>query len=216
MERYLRQRNLVNQEKLKHARVLIAGVGGLGTFAAAYLAMAGIGTLVLADRDRVEMSNLNRQILYTPEDVGAKKVDAAKRAISKINPEVQVLTVHGTLPDAIPENMDVDIVVDGLDSLSARIEMEKFSRRIGVPFVFGAVEGYMGMVSFIDGETKGVQAILRNEGTKEPQVLGAAAGMTAAMQSMEVVKYFSGVGDLLRNRVLVCDALSTNCMEVTL
>ena len=213
--RYSRQIDIVEQERLREARVMIAGVGGLGGFSALYLAMAGIGELVLVDYDSVEESNLNRQILYTTEDLGRKKVEVARERIEKINPEVSVEIVEERIEEGF-KMPKVDIVVDGLDNYETRKILERKSRGMDVPYVFGAVEGYMGMVSFIDSSTTGLDAILKNAPHSVPQVLGATAGVTAGIQSMEVIKFLSGRGDLLRNRLLIYDGLSTNFLEVKL
>ena len=213
--RYSRQIDLVEQEKLREARVMIAGVGGLGGFSALYLAMAGIGKLILVDYDSVEESNLNRQVLYTPEDLGRKKVEVARERIEKMNPEVSVEAIEERIGEGF-QMPQVDIVVDGLDNYRTRRILERKSREMDVPYVFGAVEGYMGMVSFIDSSTNGLDVILKNAPHSAPQVLGAAAGVTAGIQSMEVIKFLSGRGDLLRNRLLIYDGLSTNFLEVKL
>ena len=212
--RYLRQKNLVSQDKLGDASVLIVGVGGLGSFSAIYLTMAGIGKIVLVDYDVVEESNLNRQVLYREEDMGKKKVYIAAKRLKEINPQVELIPLDGKIGEVeIPE---VDIVVDGLDNLEARFTTENFALKRGIPYVFGAVEGYMGMVTFIDEDTKKLEDFLPRIEKALPQVLVSTVGMIAAIQSAEVIKYLNSKGDLLKNRLLIYDALSTNFVEVKL
>ncbi len=110
----------------------------------------------------------------------------------------------------------VDAVIDGMDNLEGRFILQEFSLRREIPYVFGAVEGYMGMVAFIDKTTKKLQDFLPKMPQKAPQVLGATAGMVASMQALEGIKYLSGRGDLLRNNLLIYDALSTSFLEVRL
>ncbi len=216
MSRYERQKFLVSQEKLKSATVLIAGTGGLGGSIGINLALAGVGNLILVDHDVVEESNLNRQVLYRASDIGKKKVYLAAERLKEMNPEIKVVPVD----EIINENFDipypVDIVVDALDNLESRFNLEKFALNRGIPYVFGAVEGYMGMVTFIDKYTKKLKNFLPRDGNKKVQVLGATASFTAALQSLEVLKYLSGRGEVLRNNLLIYDALSTSFLEVKL
>ncbi len=212
--RYARQTKIVPQEKLRNSVVLVAGVGGLGGFAAIYLALAGVGSIVLLDYDIVEESNLNRQVLYRSDDVGKKKVFIAARRLKEINPEVNVVPIDGKIGETdIPS---VDIVVDGLDNIESRFRAEEFALNHNIPYVFGAVEEFMGMVTFIDKDTKKLKEFIPALTSHKPQVLAATASFIASLQSLEVIKYLTGKGDLLKNRLLVYDALSTNFMEVKL
>jgi len=124
------------------------------------------------------------------------------------------------IAEEISENFEVpegvDVVIDGLDNYETRFIVEKACREKGIPFVFGAVEGYMGMVSFIDKGTKKLEDFIQKFKNEEVQVLAATVMMTASLQSMEVLKYLSKRGDLLRNRLLIYDGLSTNFLEVRL
>ncbi len=216
MERYLRQKELVCQECLKNSSVLIAGVGGLGGFSSLYLALAGVGTIILVDQDVVEVSNLNRQVLYRKEDIGRDKVYVAAKRLREINPEINVIPIKKRISEEFDIPHRVDVVIDGMDNLEGRFILQEFSLRREIPYIFGAVEGYMGMVTFIDKTTKKLQDFFTKISQKAPQVLGATAGMIASLQTLEAMKYLSGKGDLLRNRLLIYDALSTNFMEVKL
>ncbi len=214
IKRYARQEKLVSQERLKKGRVLIAGVGGLGSFSSTCLALAGIGTLVLVDYDTVEESNLNRQILYRKEDLGKKKVHIAAKRLKELNPELRVIPVEGKIEEVnIPE---VDLIIDGFDNFKARYRAENMAMERNIPFIFGAVEGYMGMVTFIDKHTKKLKDFIPNVPSNTPQVLASTVGITASIQCSEAIKYLTQQGDLLRNRLLIYDALSTNFLEVKL
>ncbi len=215
MRRYSRQKELVNQHSLRRATVLVAGVGGLGSFSSILLAMAGVGRLIIVDRDVVEESNLNRQILYTAEDIGRKKAVIARERLERINPEVEVVAMDGDITE-VSSLPDFHIAVDGLDNMESRFLLEEICLERGVPYVFGAVEGYMGMVTFIDSSTRRIRDFMSGKPRNAPQVIGAAASMTASIQVMEVLKYLSGRGDLLRNRLLIYDGLSSNFTEVRL
>ncbi len=216
MERYSRQLKILNQNTLEQSSVLIAGAGGLGGFSALYLALAGIGKIILVDDDIVEESNLNRQVLYQEEDIGKKKVFVAAERLREKNPNVEIIPVEKSIDTHFDIGQRIDIVVDGLDNIESRFVMEEFAIQKGIPYVFGAVEGFMGMVTFIDSSTKKLEDFIRRIPQKTPQVLGATAGMIAAIQSMEAIKYLTGRGDLLRNRLLIYDGLSTNFLEVKL
>ena len=216
MDRYSRQRSLVNQKKVESARVMVVGVGGLGSASATLLAMAGVGELLIVDYDTVETSNLNRQILYREKDVGKMKVEVAKKRIEEINPHLKVNAINKKISKGFKIPHGVDIVVDGLDNFEARFIVEKASIESEIPYVFGAVEGYMGMVTFIDKNTKRLRDLFKNVPRGDEQVLASTVMLTASIQSMEVIKFLSERGDLLRNRLMVYDGLSTNYMEVRL
>ncbi len=216
MARYSRQEALVTQDNLKNSSVLIAGVGGLGGFSSMYLALAGVGRIIIVDNDVVEESNLNRQVLYREEDIGKKKVYVAKERLEELNPDVEIMAIEKRIDENFEFPKKVDVVVDGLDNYESRIELERAALQKSIPYVFGAVEGYMGMVTFIDNTTKKLEDFIHNFKFKNVQVLAATAAFTASIQVMEVLKYLSNKGDLLRNRLLIYDALSTNFLEVKL
>ena len=213
--RYLHQTKIVNQNKLKKSSVIIAGLGGLGSFSSLLLSLAGVGKLVLVDNDVIEESNLNRQVLYREEDIGKRKAEVAAKRIKEINPHTSAIPIVAEINDEF-DLPDVDIVVDGLDNYQSRISIEGKALKQDVPYIFGAVGGYMGMVTFIDSHTKRLEDFIHKFKSENPQVLGATAAMVASIQAMEVVKYLSGRGDLLKNKLLIYDGLSTNFVEVEL
>ena len=206
----------MNQEDLKNSKVMIAGIGGLGSSSSVLLAMAGVGELILVDKDEVEINNLNRQILYREKDVGKIKVEVAKMNLEELNPDVKINAMRDEISEDFEIQEDVNIVIDGLDNYKTRFIVEKAALRNSIPYVFGAVEGYMGMVTFVDKNTKKIEDIVQKFKREEVQVLAATVMMTASIQSMEVLKYLSKRGDLLRNRLLIYDGLSSNFLEVRL
>ena len=216
MLRYSRQAELVAQDNLKNSSVLVAGVGGLGGFSSTYLALAGVGKITIVDNDVVEESNLNRQVLYRKNDIGKKKVYVAKERLEELNPDVEIMAIEKRIDEDFEIPKKVDVVVDGLDNYESRRELERAALQKRIPYVFGAVEGYMGMVTFIDNATKKLEDFIQTFKFKSVQVLAATAAFTASIQVMEVLKYLSNKGDLLRNRLLIYDALSTNFLEVKL
>ena len=214
MHRYSRQEGLVDMETLGNSTVLFAGVGGLGSFSSTLLTMAGVGRIILVDHDKVEESNLNRQVLYREGDIGLEKARVAAERLRELNPNISIKgfveRIDGSF--AIPEG--VDIIIDGLDNYETRFFLEEKARDAGIPYVFGAVEGFMGMVSFLDESTVRLEEIVRKIPKGEPQVLASTVGFTASLQVSEVIKFLTRKGDLLRNRLLIYDALSTNFLEV--
>ncbi len=202
------------QRKLSKSRVAIVGLGGLGTVSSLYLAVAGIGHLRLIDQDTVEVANLHRQILYTPEDVGYPKVEASAKRLAKTNPLVEV--------EPVPENVNannvekllsgVDCVVDGLDNLRTRYLVNRACVKLTVPYVFGAAIGLEGNLSvFQPPETPCLECVLSGVDDNYLQtcdvrgVLGATAGIIGTMQAMETIKVLAGIGSTLKGRLMICD-----------
>lgn len=204
------------QQKLLNAKVLIIGAGGLGAPAALYLAAAGIGTLGIIDGDRVDLSNLQRQVIHFTPDVGRPKVQSAKDKINQINPDVTVITyedvVHsGNILELIK---DYDFILDGTDNFSAKFLINDACVMAGKPYSHGGILRFDGqMMTVIPGQTACYRCVFHNPPPKnavptcsQAGVLGAIAGMLGTMQATEVLKYFTGVGDLVSNRLLIFNA----------
>ena len=202
------------QAKLRHSRVAVIGLGGLGTVSSLYLALAGVGQLRLIDQDTVELANLHRQILYTPADLGYPKVEVAAKRLSRMNPTVKV--------EPVPENFNsdnaeklltsIDCVVDGLDNMRSRYLVNSFCAKLGIPYVFGAAIGVEGNISvFQPPETPCLECFLPDvddafmEGCDVRGVLGAAAGIIGSMQAMETIKVLTGMGSTLKGKLMICD-----------
>ncbi len=204
------------QRKLSRARVAIVGCGGLGSVNAMYLAAAGTGTLRIIDRDMVELSNLNRQLLHWSKDIGVSKVASALEKLSQLNPEVQVETVctEVTAENALPLISGCDVVVDALDSLPARLIVNQAAVAGGIPLVHGAVRSFEGRaMTVIPGQSACLQCIYHGKiPPRSTPVLGATAGVIGTLQATEVIKYLLGMGQLLTNTLLIYDGLK---MEFT-
>ena len=217
LERYSRQ-ILINgfgeegQAKLKRAKVFIAGVGGLGSVTATYLAAAGVGVIRIVDHDNVELSNLNRQILHRDEDIGKKKVDSAAKRLKSINPEVKIEAVAEKMTEANLSELvtGFDLIVDAMDNLPTRYLLNKIAIDKEIPFFHGAVNGFEGRaMTIIPGQTACLRCVYRGavvEGSFP--VVGVTPGVIGCIQATEVIKYLLGAGQLLGNRLLVYDGLN--------
>ncbi len=212
LERYSRQIVLPEvggrgQKRLLAARVLVVGVGGLGSPALLYLAAAGVGTLVLADGDRVALSNLQRQIAHQTEAVAEKKTASARRAAEALNPDVTVLEIPVRLgPDSIDDAVArADVVLDGSDNFPTRFLVNEACVRAGKPLVSGAIvrfEGQIAVYTNAPGNDGPCYQCLFPEppaegllpGCQEAGVLGAVAGMVGSLMAAEAIKVLLGIG----------------------
>jgi adenylyltransferase/sulfurtransferase len=212
------------QQRLKAARVLVVGAGGLGSPVALYLAAAGVGTLGLVDHDRVDASNLHRQVLYGAADVGRPKLDAAVRRLRDLNPHV-ALEPHPTRLAAANARALVaghDVVVDGTDNFAARYAVNDACAALGVPNVYGSVHRFEGQVSVFAAPGGPCYRCLHPapppEGTvpscAEGGVLGALPGLVGMLQATEALKLLLGAGEPLVGRLLVVDALAARFLSV--
>lgn len=206
------------QEKLKRARVVIVGCGGLGSPAAIYLAAAGVGTLRIIDRDKVELSNLNRQVLHWQEDVGRNKVQSAAEKLNQLNKLVKIEPVVETITG---ENADsfiagFDVIIDALDNLPTRFIINRAAVKAGIPFIHGAIYGLEGRVmTVIPGKSACLRCLY--QGTPPQQkfpVLGTTPGVIGCIQATETIKLITGIGRLLTNRLLLYDGLNMRFTEL--
>jgi len=163
---------------------MIAGLGGLGSPVALYLAVAGVGKLVLVDNGKVEESNLNRQLLYDEKDVGGWKVDVAKARLSGMNSQIKIETGKEVLESQVKQ---VDVVADCLDNWSARKKLWKMAFKHGKTVVHGAVDGFGGQLAFLVSEEDG-EKIMGKDGKKEIQVLGASVGIIGSRMAREIIE----------------------------
>lgn len=203
------------QEKIMNARVLIAGAGGLGAPVSMYLAAAGIGTMGLVDADEVELSNLQRQIIHFTKDVGRPKVESAREKIQAINPEVRVEVYHEHLDtsNALDIIRDYDFVVDGTDNFPAKFLINDACVLLGKPFSHGGILRFSGQTFTHLPGTACYRCMFKEPPPagavptcSQAGVLGAIAGMLGTIQAAETLKYFTGVGELLTNKLLTFDA----------
>jgi len=207
------------QRRLAGARVLVIGAGGLGSPAALYLAAAGVGTLGIADFDRVELHNLQRQLLHDDASVGQPKVESAARRLRAVNPHLTV-NVHpeGVTPaNALALFAGYDVIVDGTDNFGARYLNNDAAVLARKPLVYGSVFKFDGQVTVFDSPGGGPcyrclfpepPAAGSVPGCGEAGVLGALCGVIGSLQALEAIKLISGVGETLRGRLLTYDALA--------
>jgi len=222
LERYDRQIMIADigkegQEKLKRARVFIAGAGGLGSSAAIYLTVAGVGIIRVVDHDSVELSNLNRQILHWDEDVGKKKASSAREKLKKINHEVKVEAIEEAITEANVFQLiaGFDVIVDAMDNLPTRYLLNKAAIEKNIPFFHGAVYGFEGRaMTIIPGKTACLRCVYRGDIPKEKfPVIGVTPAVIGCIQATEVIKYIVGIGELLKNRLLIYDGLDMKFTE---
>ena len=212
----LREVGGVGQAKIRAARVLVVGAGGLGSPVALYLAAAGVGTLGLVDDDRVSLSNLQRQILYRTSDVGRPKVEAAAGALKALNDGIKI-EIHPVRLG--PENVTAlisryDIIADGSDNFATRFLLNDACYFAGKTLVSAAVTEFEGQLSTYKGAPcyRCLFPAPPPDGTlpncSETGVLGAAAGVMGSLQALEILKEITGAGTGLSGRLLIYDALS--------
>lgn len=222
--RYIRQIPVIGeegQERLARATVLIAGAGGLGSPAAMYLAAAGVGRLVVVDYDQVEESNLNRQVLHWAKDIGTRKVDSAREKLTALNPSITVSAVCERLDDKNIGKFvkEADLVIDALDNFSTRLIVNTAAFKEHIPFIHGAIRGFHGQATtMLSGKTACLQCLYGPAPPTEDQtpVLGVTAGVIALVQAGEAIKYLTGTGDLLANRLFIWDGLTSRSDEITI
>ncbi len=232
LQRYARQMAMpefgpAGQEKLRGARVLLIGAGGLGSPAALHLAAAGVGTLGIVDADEVELSNLHRQLLHTAPDVGRSKVESAKHRLGEVNPHVEVIAVRErlTADNAIDLARSWDMVIDGSDNFPTRYASNDACVALGIPNVFGSVWRFEGQVAVFAPHLGGpcyrcVNPRAPERGAvpscAEAGVLGVMPGLVGTMQALEAIKLLTGIGEPLVGRFLHIDGAALKFREFTL
>jgi len=197
------------QQKLGKARVLIVGLGGLGSISSYYLAAAGVGHLRIVDRDAVGLENLNRQLLHSTDDLGRPKAESASEKLLRLNPSCHVQTVIVNLGDknALGLAKDCSLIIDATDNLATRHVLNRVSLKKQIPFIYGGINGWNGMAAtFIPGKT-GCFACLfppQKPGGKEQAIpaLGPTAGMISSIQSMEALRILLGLPSQLAGKLL--------------
>ncbi|SFM92009.1 HesA/MoeB/ThiF family protein [Methanolobus profundi] len=218
LERYSRQTMLFGedgQKRLKDATVFIAGAGGLGCPVALYLAAAGVGNLVIADRDTVERTNLNRQVLHWESDIGREKVLSVKEKLHDINPHINVETFYLTIDHTNIRELvgDADIIIDAMDNYPVRYLLNQVAHEKGIPLVHGAIRGFDGQaMTIVPGESACFNCVFPSPPPTEVfPVVGVTPGIIAMIQVNEAIKYLLGTGELLTNRLLIWNGL---CSEM--
>jgi molybdopterin/thiamine biosynthesis adenylyltransferase/rhodanese-related sulfurtransferase len=203
------------QKRLLDAKVLMLGAGGLGSPAALYLAAAGVGTIGIVDMDEVDASNLQRQILHNIDRIGDRKVDSAKKTLTMLNPDVNVIT-YDTRLDAsniIDIITGYDVIVDGADNFQSRYLLNDASVKLGIPVVHGSIFRFEGMVSVFDPKHGPTYRDMVPEpppaelapSCAEAGVLGVLPGIIGSIQALETIKVILGLGETLSGRILSVD-----------
>ena len=222
LERYsrhiiLQEVGVKGQKKLLNARVLIIGAGGLGAPAALYLAAAGVGTIGIVDADEVDLSNLQRQVIHTTNDVGKAKVKSAAETMEAINPDVTVKTYRTFVDSSNIMDLikDYDFIIDGTDNFPAKFLINDACVMAEKPFSHAGIIRFKGqLMTYVPGEGPCYRCVFKNPPPKDAVptckqagVIGAMGGVSGSLQAMEAIKYIIGKGDLLTGKLLTYDAL---------
>jgi adenylyltransferase/sulfurtransferase len=222
----LEQVGVAGQQRLREARVLVVGAGGLGSPAALYLAAAGVGTIGIADGDALELSNLQRQVLHDTAAVGRPKVDSAAERIEALNPHVAVERIAERLDSSNALDLvgEYDAVVDGSDNFPTRYLVNDACVLTGTPNAYGAILRFDGQASlFVPGEGPCYRCLFAEPppaglvpSCAEAGVIGALPGIIGSIQAMEVIKRVLGVGESLVGRLLLVDAMRMRTREIAI
>ena len=222
LERYsrhiiLQEVGVKGQKKLLNASVLIIGAGGLGAPAALYLAAAGVGTIGIVDADEIDLSNLQRQVIHTTNDVGKAKVKSAAETMEAINPDVTVKTYRTFVDSTNIMDLikDYDFIIDGTDNFPAKFLINDACVMAGKPFSHAGIIRFKGqLMTYVPGEGPCYRCVFKNPPPKDAVptckqagVIGAMGGVIGSLQAMEAIKYIIGKGELLTGKLLTYDAL---------
>jgi len=217
---------LAGQERLKAARVLLVGAGGLGSPAALYLAAAGIGTIGLVDFDVVDRSNLQRQVVHGTAAVGTSKLASAQARLADLNPHVHVETIEArlTAANALEHLRGWDVVLDGSDNFPTRYLVNDACVLLGIPAVYGAVLRFEGQASVFDARRGPCYRCLYREppppelvpSCAEGGVVGVVPGVIGSLQALEAIKLVTGTGTPLIGRLLLFDGMKLQFREIAL
>ena len=195
------------QRRLKKSRIVVVGMGGLGCASAIYLTAAGVGHITLVDFDRVELSDLNRQVLYSEEDRGEKKVLVARRKLSSLNPAIEIIATFAKITKKNVFSMinDAQVVVDGLDNLTTRLMVNLACVKHKIPYIYGGVSRLRGMVTtIIPGKTPCLACVYPegSQGKGGLGVLGVIPALIANFQALEAIKLLIGQTPSLAGKLL--------------
>jgi len=220
----LPQIDIVGQQKINDSKMLIIGVGGLGSPTALYLAAAGVGHIVIADFDLVELSNLQRQIIHSTSDIGDDKVISAKAKLLELNPNITVTVANEIMHSDNLASLikDVDIVLDGTDNFESRFEINKACVECHKPLISAAVIRFEGQISVFKGyevDQPCYQCLYSEQGDGrescvENGVLAPVAGLVGTIQALQAIKVLLGLGEQLCGELLLIDGLDLSFRKV--
>lgn len=228
LQRYSRhillpQIDITGQEKLSRSRVLLLGVGGLGSPVAMYLAASGVGQLTLVDPDKVEITNLQRQVVHSTESLGRAKVESARRQLAALNPHVRIETIPKKLEGAALDGQVrlADVVVDATDNFASRFAVNAACVRARKPLVSGAVVRFEGQVAVFTPDGPCYRCLYQESGELDEPcsqfgVFAPAVGVVGSLQAVEALKVLLGIGTTLAGRLLLFDALRAEWREIRL
>ncbi|TFG64143.1 MAG: HesA/MoeB/ThiF family protein [Spirochaetales bacterium] len=208
------------QERLKGSTVFIAGAGGLGSPVSVYLACAGVGHLVICDDGRVELSNLNRQFLHADSRQDMLKTESAAEILAALNPDVSLTLISRRLTEENAGELvgGADIIVDCLDNFETRYVVNRYAVKNSLPFIHAGIYGMSGQLSFFQPPETACLACIFPE-APPPEifpVLGAPVGVIGSLEALEAVKYLTGCGTVLKNRLLIFNGEEARFDEVTI
>lgn len=230
LDRYARQIILpafggAGQAKLRAAHVAVIGAGGIGCPAITYLAAAGVGKLTIIDDDAIELSNLQRQPLFTDADIGAPKAGVAADAARRINPHVEAIAIARRLDDANAEALlaGASLILDGCDNFATRLAVNRAAVAVEIPLLSAAIGAFEGQVALYEGwraDQACYACLVGNDPDRpgincaETGVMGALAGMIGTMAALEAVRALTGWGNALTGRLAIVDMLDRRWREV--
>ena len=223
----LPQIGILGQEKLTRSRVLIVGLGCLGSPVAMYLAASGIGELVICDNDNVDLTNLQRQTIHNTETIGISKVQSAKKAIAKINPEINVVSVQEYVDEKRLQKLvkEVDIVVDASDNFATRHTINQVCVTYKKPLVSGSAIRFNGQISVFNLSNNAspcYHCLFSKDGSNEDMhcatmgVFSPLVGVIGCMQAMEAIKILLNIGKTLNGRLMLLDGLTMEWRSIKL
>ena len=222
----LQQVGIKGQEKLLASKVLVIGAGGLGSPAIMYLAVAGVGTIGIADKDAVELSNLNRQIIHNKNKIGTQKTESAKNTINKLNPDIKVNIYDGIISE---ENitdliLKYDFIIDATDNFETKFLINDTCVKAKKPFSHAGVVGFQGqLMTYVPNKSCCYRCVFKEPPPKDCVVscsdvgiLGSVAGVIGTLQATEAVKYILGIGELLTGYLLTYNGLTAEFRKIKL
>jgi adenylyltransferase/sulfurtransferase len=209
-----------SQEKIKASTVFVAGAGGLGSPVLYYLSAAGVGNIIICDNDKVDYSNLNRQILHSTKWIGKYKALSAFETLSELNPYISITPITEKITDANAADFagNSDLIIDCLDNFKARHVLNRISVKKNIPLIHGGVSELGGQVSFLNPpETPCLNCIIPDkDSNKKNFIIGSTAGLIGSIQATEALKHLSGIGASLKNKLLFIDGLSMKFSEINI